>query len=215
MLSNVYIISDDPRNHKDDEEFISNLLLVLHQTESLGSFIQLRLKSLNGTEYETFLTKLNERVVSQTLSSSSYTTRLLLNCAKPEELEIIFGLVKRFNFGGVHLTGISLEYLKSNPKIIESMANTKVIAASCHNRSDLELSAQLGLSFVVLSPIKVSVTCPSEIQLGYDGFKKCVQGLGLHVYGLGGLSKEDIPHIVAIGGVGVAAIRSFWHEHQF
>jgi 8-oxo-dGTP diphosphatase len=85
-----------------------------------------------------------------------------------------------------------------------------LVAASCHERRELEHAARLGLDFAVLGPVKPTVTHPNDAGIGWDNFARLAQGLPLPVYAIGGLSAPDMPAALNAGAQGIAAIRAAW-----
>lgn len=84
------------------------------------------------------------------------------------------------------------------------------VAASCHDRIELEQADRLGLDFAVLGPVRETATHPGQVGLGWESCSVLLSGLGLPVYALGGLGREDLTAAWVAGAQGVAAIRSAW-----
>ncbi|KAJ3309240.1 hypothetical protein HDV04_006304 [Boothiomyces sp. JEL0838] len=191
----IYVISDEPQ---DQDQFITNLEEILNETDC---YIQIRAKSL-GNELLKFLEKIGSKV------DSKDCRRILINVSDLLQLDGLLDTYRKYSFGGVHLTNNVLSNISQKP---EGM----VVAASCHSSVDLERANELELDFVVLSPVKFSTTCPSTNCLGFEKFKELAAKSKIPVYGLGGLGIDDLPLIRENGGVGIAAISSFWHRHQY
>lgn len=104
---------------------------------------------------------------------------------------------------GLHLPAARLMALDRRPPF-------PLVAASCHDRADLERAARLGLDFAVLGPVKPTATHPGDDGIGWDSFALLVEGLPLPVYAIGGLSPADLPEALAAGAQGIAAIRAAW-----
>ncbi|KAJ3267627.1 hypothetical protein HDV01_004593 [Terramyces sp. JEL0728] len=192
----IYVISDEPKNQ---DEFIQNLQRVLDETTDC--FIQVRAKSL-GSGLLGFLSNISNSI------EQTQRRRLLLNVSESTLLESITQVCAEYSFGGIHLTNAVLSEIKEIPGGL-------VVAGSCHSQADVERANQLELDFVVLSPVKYSTTCPSDKCLGFEKFREIATTSKIPVYGLGGLSIEDMDGVIANGGCGVAAISCFWHRHLF
>jgi 8-oxo-dGTP diphosphatase len=106
---------------------------------------------------------------------------------------------------GVHLTAHQLMTLKTRPEM-------PLVAASCHNRQELEQAARLGLDFVVLGPVKPTATHPDQPGLGWATFSDMIADFPLPVYAIGGLSSADIATAQNLGAQGIAAIRAVWRQ---
>ena len=104
---------------------------------------------------------------------------------------------------GVHLSARQLMTLHERPALA-------LVAASCHDRKELEHAASLGLDFVVLGPVKPTSTHPGQAGMGWEAFGKLSAGLPLPVYALGGMTAEDSATAEAHGAQGIAAIRGTW-----
>ena len=104
---------------------------------------------------------------------------------------------------GIHLPAPQLMRLNQRPPF-------PLVAASCHERRELELAARLGLDFAVLGPVKSTASHPGAAGIGWDSFAQLIAGLPLPVYAIGGLSSVDMRLAQAAGAQGIAAIRSAW-----
>lgn len=104
---------------------------------------------------------------------------------------------------GIHLTAAQLMSLKSRPAF-------PLVAASCHDRPELDQAARLGLDFVVLGSIKETVSHPGRPGLGWQALADLLEEYPLPAYAIGGLARGDMPHAWEAGAHGVAAIRAAW-----
>ena len=102
---------------------------------------------------------------------------------------------------GWHLTERRLRAQRSRPR------RDGWLAASVHDREGLERALALPVDFVVAGPVKQTLTHPGARPLGLEGFAELRAHAGLPVFGLGGLSRDDLPVMRAVGAQGVAAIR--------
>jgi 8-oxo-dGTP diphosphatase len=112
-------------------------------------------------------------------------------------------LVTTTTADGVHLSARQLMALHARPE-------AALVAASCHDRIELEHAAALELDFVVLGPVKPTTTHPGQPGIGWEKFGNLITSLPLPVYAIGGLTTEDIAAAVAHGAQGIAAIRGVW-----
>ncbi|KNC99949.1 uncharacterized protein SPPG_09270 [Spizellomyces punctatus DAOM BR117] len=210
----LYIISDDPKRSLSVSsvdlisDFVAQLCTVLAASSGLQvpPFVQLRSK---GDDTLSFYSQVVTKVPSEDRA------RLLINVSDPEVLPESAHLCKETGAGGLHLSGTVLKICQS----LDGLPFTNlVIGASCHDTADLKRAAQLGLRFVVLSPVLPSSTCPSSRTLGWDRFAQIIteaETSSLPVYALGGVSIKDLDRAHKAGGVGIAAIKAFWHDLQF
>lgn len=84
------------------------------------------------------------------------------------------------------------------------------LAASCHDATEMDLAARIGVDFVVLSPVLATTTHPEAQPLGWQRAAELLSGFALPVFLLGGLGPGHLAHTARAGAQGVAAIRGFW-----
>ncbi len=106
---------------------------------------------------------------------------------------------------GLHLTARRLKQLTWRPADTD-----RWVGASCHNVEELQLAADLGLDYALLSPVKATRTHPDSETLGWPGFAELAGRAALPVFALGGMEAQDLPRARALGGQGIAAISAFW-----
>lgn len=115
-------------------------------------------------------------------------------------------LARAIGADGLHLPARQLLALDRRPAF-------PLVAASCHERRELEQAARLGLDFAVLGPVRATATHPGQPGIGWAEFARLAAGLPLPVYAIGGLAKTDLPDALQAGAQGIAAIRGAW-EHR-
>jgi 8-oxo-dGTP diphosphatase len=112
-------------------------------------------------------------------------------------------VAQRIGADGVHLTAARLSSLASRPDVA-------LCAASCHDRTELDRAAALGVDFVVLGPVHPTPTHDGVPTLGWERFARLVEGYPLPVYALGGMRQEDLHEALVNGAHGVAMMRGAW-----
>jgi 8-oxo-dGTP diphosphatase len=112
-------------------------------------------------------------------------------------------LARAVGADGLHLPARQLMALDRRPSF-------PLVAASCHERHELEHAARIGCDFAVLGPVMPTATHPGQAGIGWEGFAALAAGLPLPVYAIGGLELKDIAAAQAAGAQGVAAIRAAW-----
>ena len=125
-----------------------------------------------------------------------HAARLL--CNLPEQLPLPAG-------AGVHLNSARLRSLARRP-------DAALVAASCHNRRELEQAQAIGVDFAVLSPVKRTSSHPRAQPLGWDAFHALVDEINIPVYSLGGVADADLQQSWQSGGQGIASISAFWKD---
>ncbi|UCB54298.1 MAG: Nudix family hydrolase [Thiotrichales bacterium] len=104
---------------------------------------------------------------------------------------------------GIHLNSRRLIGCASRP-------DAKLVAASCHNREELEHAQSIDVDFAVLSPVQDTRSHANARPLGWARFHALVDDINIPVYALGGVVAEDLETAWQSGGQGIAAISAFW-----
>lgn len=115
-------------------------------------------------------------------------------------------LARAVGADGLHLPASQLMALSQRPPF-------PLVAASCHERRELEHAARLGLDFAVAGPVEATASHPDVPGIGWECFATLIGGLPIPVYAIGGLSAADLPDALAAGAQGIAAIRAAWDPH--
>lgn len=180
QLPPYYAILDD----SDPSHLTANLQKLLANDLKL---IQARLKNLSAQQSHTF--------IQQAYSlCQQHGALLLINSAVHHTADLA---------DGVHLTSRDLMAMHHRPALI------KCLAASCHNLQELQHAEQIGVDFVVLSPVLATQTHPDTTPLGWSQFAEWVGACNVPVYALGGQTLADLTTAQHAGGQGIAAIRAF------
>lgn len=106
-----------------------------------------------------------------------YEARLLLN-ADPA--------VAAAYADGVHLPAARLMALTARP-----LAANRLVAASCHDSTEVHHAAAIGCDFAVLSPVLPTASHPGAATLGWQRFRELAQSTLLPLYALGGMTASD------------------------
>ncbi len=127
--------------------------------------------------------------------------------ARPFEAKVFINtdieIAQQLNAAGVHLPANKLMQLKVKPDGL-------LVGASCHHAVELAHAEKLMLDYVMLSPVKSTLSHPSATPLGWDDFNQIVQGYSLPVFALGGMLREDLEVARMYGAHGIAMQRDVW-----
>jgi 8-oxo-dGTP diphosphatase len=187
-LPDRYLITPEPG--ADVEKFLVHLDAAASRGVAL---IQLRAKQWPLPDYQV--------LVKQALEvCHARNARLLLNAEPSVALEL--------GADGVHLTSARLLALRERP-----LDSRCVVGASCHNRQELEHACTMDLDFVVVSPVRETVSHPGAKALGFVGLQDLTEQADLPVYALGGMTDTDLVRAFGHGAQGIAAIRGLWLSH--
>jgi 8-oxo-dGTP diphosphatase len=113
--------------------------------------------------------------------------------------------VARAGAAGFHATAATLRRLPGRP-----VAGDKWFGASCHSIEELARARALGADYVVVGPVRATVTHPDAPALGWPGFAELAWQAGLPVYAIGGVGPADLEAARAHGAHGVAGISAYW-----
>lgn len=182
-LPPVYAITN--LHELGEQRFFAGLQAALEQGVRL---IQVREKQLDAAALEAFAT----RVVR---ICQPYAARVLLNgdaaCAQ------------RAGADGVHLSAARLMNSAVRPQGM-------LCAASCHNAEELLKAVELGLDFVLLSPVMHTLSHPQSAPLGWERFSALIAEYPLPVFALGGLQPANLVTAWTHGAHGIAMQRAVW-----
>lgn len=187
QLPDRYLITPHPGESNSWPRYLQELEYSLSSGLRL---VQFRAKGLPNEEY-LWLGKEISKLCSR------YGAVLLLN----GRME----LVKQLDAQGVHLSSRQLAKLESRP-----LTEDYWVAASCHSYDELDKARRIGADFVVISPVKKTLSHPDALPIGWDEFSMLTEASCMPVYALGGMTQEDLPDAWDHGGQGIAAIRGLW-----
>ena len=98
---------------------------------------------------------------------------------------------------GVHLSAKALMSAPARPALA-------LVGASCHDESEIDRAAELGLDYVVVGPLKKTPSHPDARPIGWDRFAALVRERPMPAYAIGGLTRADLGEARAHGAHGVA-----------
>lgn len=106
---------------------------------------------------------------------------------------------------GLHLNRHQLGLYQQRP-----LGASVLLGASCHSEAELQMAANMGVDYALLSPVLPTQSHPEVQGLGWESFTHMVRQVNFPVYALGGVAPEHLPVARAAGAQGVAALRAFW-----
>ena len=140
----------------------------------------------------------------------SYARKIYSLCVKNNTQLVLNTSVK--NFRDYHANKFS-HGLHLNSKEIQNYLDYEddiFTSTSVHNYKELQLAEDKKIDFIVLSPVKKTLSHPESIPLGWDNFKSFTDRTNIPAYALGGMTEYDIETAKNMGGQGIAAIGEFW-----
>ena len=131
----------------------------------------------------------------------------VMEIAEPYEVKVFIHtdlqLSETLNTAGVHLSSKDLMALQSKPE-------GRLSGASCHNVEELVHAANLGLDYVLLSPVEKTESHNDAVPLGWDCFAELIKDYPLPVYALGGMQPDTLDIARSYGAHGIAMQRAVW-----
>ncbi|MCL4315728.1 MAG: Nudix family hydrolase [Gammaproteobacteria bacterium] len=184
----LYLVTGEPEPGWSDKAFLDRLERCLQGGARL---IQLRAKTLDQDRYRT--------LAEQALGlCAPYGAQLLLNAAPR--------LAQEIGAHGVHLTSARLLELERRP-----LDAGHWVAASCHNRAELEHAMRIKADFAVAAPVLDTPTHPGAATLGWQGLQNLTELATLPVYALGGMQAEHLALAFRHGAQGIAVVSAIWN----
>jgi 8-oxo-dGTP diphosphatase len=177
----------------DQDDFLKKLTRALDRGVRL---VQLRLKGddLSADMMRSLIQKSSALCIQA-------RAKLLLNVSNHHLRSLDISTIA---FDGFHADSSMLNKLSTRPE-------GALFSASCHSLDELHKARQLDADFVVLSPVKKTVSHPGTEPLGWQQFSELVEDCTMPVYALGGVTEEDMKSAWSHGAQGIAAISALWH----
>ena len=113
------------------------------------------------------------------------------------------GLAHAAGVDGIHFNSYELMRLDARP-------NFSICAASVHNADEISKAVELGLDFIMLSPVLRTKSHPEKEPIGWGSFASLVSECPIPVFALGGLAPGDLYAAMKAGSHGVAMQRAIW-----
>jgi 8-oxo-dGTP diphosphatase len=106
---------------------------------------------------------------------------------------------------GLHLNAHELMRCNTRP-----VAADVLLGVSCHNELELAQAQKIGVDYLLLSPVKRTLSHPERAPIGWDKFAQLIEPVAIPVYALGGMKEADMVEAIAQGAQGIAAISEWW-----
>jgi 8-oxo-dGTP diphosphatase len=184
-LSSVYAITN--LHELGEEVFFDRLRFALSRGLKM---IQIREKQLSPQALMQFARK----VIAE---AAPYSSKVFINS------DLV--LAQELAAAGVHFSSDQLMALESKPQGL-------LCGASCHNQSELIKAAELGMDYVMLSPVQPTMSHPQADTLGWECFTQLITDYSLPVFALGGMQLNDLHHARTKGAHGIALQRAIWDQ---
>lgn len=107
---------------------------------------------------------------------------------------------------GLHLNSKEIKLFTADNKSAKLLTSTSI-----HNYEELLLAEKKDIDFVVLSPVKKTLSHPNSKPLGWKKFKELTEKANIPVFALGGMTESDLIMAKEYGSQGIAAIGEFWN----
>ena len=188
-LPTLYLVC--PKPYISDKDYLNKLEICLSTGVKL---LQLRCGDEYLDAHHDFIIKLIEM-------SNHHGAKILLNTT-PEKASL-------FNAHGVHLNSNRLMRLDKRP-----FDHSKLVAASCHDESELKHACDIGADFLVLSPVLKTQSHPDSKTLGWKRFSILTKKTNVPVFALGGMQCGHMKLAWEHGAHGIAIQSHIWQAQK-
>ncbi len=184
---------------------LPNRLLVTGEFQHSDEFV-VRLESALKRGINLVQLRVKESELSSSLIERAaelcgrYAATLLINSSTERFVEI-----KSSYRLGLHLSSKNLLSCSHRP-----VEKDVLLSAACHNQLEIEHAQKIGVDFICLSPVSVTVSHPQQTPMGWLEFGSLVEKATLPVFALGGMKESDLPTAIEKGAQGIAAISEWW-----
>lgn len=153
-------------------------------------FLQFRAHSLENKQYCEYAEKILK-------IAQPYQTKILLNTDLKSAQQV--------KSQGIHLNSQRLYIYNERP-----VDKNITLSVSCHNLKDIKQAHKIDADFILLAPVKNTLSHPEKKSLGWFKFAQLTEQSKIPIYALGGMRKNDLSIAWAHGAQGIAAIRGLW-----
>jgi len=178
-----------PDLHENCDIFMQSLKQALTSGIKL---VQFRTTNLSEPEY----IELAKKVVSL---SHDFGAKALINQSSH--------VFEQCQADGLHLNSKRLMEMRKRP-----VDKAVLLSASCHNAVEIERANEIGVDFILLSPVLPTQSHPGGETLGWESFKRMTELADMPVYALGGMEFDHLAQAKYCGAQGIAAIRALWGD---
>jgi 8-oxo-dGTP diphosphatase len=184
QLPGQYVIT--PAEISDSKQRLKMLDAILPECRLL----LLRLPSLDAEEYSA--------VASEVVGRCKESKCAVMLTSHSQEVE-------RLGAAGLHINSHRL--MQAEQRLIDKRY---WLSSSCHNPQELSYAQEMGVDFMLLSPVQPTQSHPDATPLGWETFSRWVKEVNAPIFALGGLQASDLGMARENGAQGVAGIRGFW-----
>ncbi|MDP1932696.1 MAG: Nudix family hydrolase [Gammaproteobacteria bacterium] len=172
---------------ESEEDFFDRFMRLL---DTAPAMIQLRAPELDATAF---------------LARATRCLQLCRRCGVRLVLNTEPALGNHLRADGLHVNSQALLSLDHRP-----VADDRLFGASCHTLEELQHAEMLGADFAFLSPVQETTSHPGRSALGWQTFQSLASAVSVPVFGLGGLTSDDVGVAQRHGAAGIAAISAWW-----
>lgn len=186
QLPKAYLITPE-HELKDRRQFLNILETKLQNGIKL---VQLRAKRLSHQQYAQLFYQVDK-------ITKHYSAILMVNTTIEHAIEL--------KSSHVHLSSHTLINLNEIPAGL-------TCSASCHNPNEIKKANELGVLFIVISPVNHTLSHPNVLPIGWEKFSALCQLAKMPVFALGGITKTDSKRAIDSGAQGIAGISDLWNS---
>ena len=105
---------------------------------------------------------------------------------------------------GLHLSADDARRTRERP-----VGPDRLLSCACHDAAEVERAGMLDADLAYVGPVAATPTHPGAQILGWEGLSRLAARTTIPLYGIGGLTAEDLTRAREAGAIGVAGIRAF------
>ena len=106
----------------------------------------------------------------------------------------------------IEADGVQLGQKSIPPYAVRRIASRLIIGVSCHSMEEAMRAQSQGADFITLGPVYPTISKPGMKPLGMDTLETVARKLSIPVFGIGGITNENIKEVIDRGAFGGALI---------
>lgn len=150
------------------------------------------------------------QVSEEHLSAQNLTalTGQILSLCQPYGAKVLINhtdasFVRALGADGIHYASDILMQVTEKPKGL-------LVAASCHNATEIAHAEALSLDFIVISPVLATPSDSDIAPIGWAALNALIQHCNIPAYAMGGMQPQHLGIALEHGARGIAMQRAMW-----
>jgi len=151
------------------------------------------------------------QVSEEQLSAQNLTalTSQILSLCQPYGAKVLVhhtdaNFVRTLGADGIHYASDILMQVTEKPKGL-------LVAASCHNATEIAHAEALSLDLILVSPVLATRSQTDVTPIGWPAFNVLIQHCNIPVYAMGGMQQQHLSIALENGARGIALQHAMWN----